>query len=50
MPMRKWQVKYRLPNTGYFTKTVEADFRNDAIRIFQAEIPSAKVSSVNPIR
>ena len=51
MPMRKWQVKYRLnPNTGYLTKIVEAPSQLEAKRVFQAEIPSGVISSINPIR
>lgn len=48
--MRKWQVKYRLPNTGYFNKIVEAQSQSDAKKLFQADVPSGIVCQISPVR
>jgi len=41
---RKWEVTYRLPgSTKYHKRIVEADYQWEAKKIFEAEMPSAKV-------
>ena len=41
---RKWEVTYRLPgSTKYHKRIVEADYQWEAKKIFEAEMPPAKV-------
>tara|TARA_B100001094_G_scaffold99964_1_gene96138 strand:- start:800 stop:955 length:156 start_codon:yes stop_codon:yes gene_type:complete len=42
MTMRKWEIRYKLQQQGkYFFRTVEAVYQHEAVRIFEAEMPSA---------
>tara|TARA_Y100001937_G_scaffold58066_1_gene79588 strand:- start:136 stop:288 length:153 start_codon:yes stop_codon:yes gene_type:complete len=41
--MRNWEIRYRLQPVGgkYFFRRVEAKYQHEALKIFQAEMPSA---------
>ena len=49
--MSKWEITYRLPTMGtrYLTKVVDAQYQWEAKRLFEAEVPSAKICG-NPRR
>ena len=47
--MQTFCIKYSLPKTGYFYHSVKAPSQAIAIKLLQAQIPSAKVHQFMPL-